>query len=229
MFGLTPLGTLHTVLSVVALVAAGWILVRDGGLPALNRRGIVYLVSTALVAALPPSFQPWNAVMRTGSWRLGEASIRIDALKERLQPGANPPPAQERGPVIVCLDTSASMEGAPEQVAKALALEAEQTKRSPIAQWRNDLIEWIIKNNRESLKLIVLFGGGARDAAGGQAGTVDGDAVARAGEELGPLWAKVPHSAEDEIDLPFPTKAAEMGLPPLAGSVFTFDGAGRAD
>lgn len=41
-----------------------------------------------------------------------------------------------------------------------------QDQDSPITQWRNELIEWIIRNNRESLKLIVLFGGGARDAAG---------------------------------------------------------------
>lgn len=37
---------------------------------------------------------------------------------------------------------------------------------SPITQWRNDLIDWILRNNRDSLKLIVLFGGAARDAAG---------------------------------------------------------------
>lgn len=35
---------------------------------------------------------------------------------------------------------------------------------SPLNKWRNDLIEWIIRNNPESLKLIVLFGGAARDA-----------------------------------------------------------------
>lgn len=36
---------------------------------------------------------------------------------------------------------------------------------SPLNKWRNDLIEWIIRNNRDSLKMIVLFGGAARDAA----------------------------------------------------------------
>jgi len=35
---------------------------------------------------------------------------------------------------------------------------------SPIVQWRNDLIDWIIRNNKDSMKLIVLFGGAARDA-----------------------------------------------------------------
>lgn len=35
---------------------------------------------------------------------------------------------------------------------------------SPAAKWRNDLIDWIIRNNRDSLKLIVSFGGAANDA-----------------------------------------------------------------
>jgi len=38
-----------------------------------------------------------------------------------------------------------------------------QDQDSPVAQWRNDLIEWIIRNNTESLQLIVAFGGAARD------------------------------------------------------------------
>jgi hypothetical protein len=41
-----------------------------------------------------------------------------------------------------------------------------QDQDSPMVKWRNNLIEWIIKNNADSLKLIVLFGGAARDAAG---------------------------------------------------------------
>lgn len=39
-----------------------------------------------------------------------------------------------------------------------------QNLKSPIVQWRNDLIDWIIRNNKESMKLIVLFGGTARDS-----------------------------------------------------------------
>lgn len=35
--------------------------------------------------------------------------------------------------------------------------------KSPITKWRNSLIDWIIRNNKESMKLIVLFGGAARD------------------------------------------------------------------
>lgn len=37
---------------------------------------------------------------------------------------------------------------------------------SPVTVWRNDLIDWIIRNNKDSLKLIVTFGGAARDAMG---------------------------------------------------------------
>lgn len=39
-----------------------------------------------------------------------------------------------------------------------------QDQSSPITQWRSDLIEKIIKDNDESLKLIVLFGGSAKDS-----------------------------------------------------------------
>lgn len=41
-----------------------------------------------------------------------------------------------------------------------------QDLNSPITKWRNQIIESIIRNNKDSLKLIVLFGGAARDAAG---------------------------------------------------------------
>ena len=51
-------------------------------------------------------------------------------------------------------------------------------QQSPLVQWRNKLIDWIIRNNKDSLKMIVLFGGAARDAAsvfiesrGGHVGT----------------------------------------------------------
>lgn len=39
-----------------------------------------------------------------------------------------------------------------------------QSQQSPITQWRNDLIEWIIRNNKDSLKMIVTFGGSAKDS-----------------------------------------------------------------
>jgi uncharacterized protein with von Willebrand factor type A (vWA) domain len=44
--------------------------------------------------------------------------------KEREEDGPREMPQLEKGPIIVCLDTSGSMHGTPEQVAKALTLEA---------------------------------------------------------------------------------------------------------
>jgi hypothetical protein len=38
------------------------------------------------------------------------------------------------------------------------------SQNSPITKWRNSLIDWIIRNNKESMKLVVTFGGAARDA-----------------------------------------------------------------
>lgn len=41
-----------------------------------------------------------------------------------------------------------------------------QDQNSPMVKWRNSLIDWIIRNNKESLKLVVLFGGAAQDSIG---------------------------------------------------------------
>lgn len=39
-----------------------------------------------------------------------------------------------------------------------------QDQGSPMVKWRNDLIDWIIRNNKDSIKMIVTFGGAARDS-----------------------------------------------------------------
>jgi uncharacterized protein with von Willebrand factor type A (vWA) domain len=49
------------------------------------------------------------------------------AAPPRSDPAPPRPEALERGPLIVCLDTSGSMRGAPENIAKAVALEAMRT------------------------------------------------------------------------------------------------------
>lgn len=41
-----------------------------------------------------------------------------------------------------------------------------QDQNSPMAKWRNGLIDWIIRNNRDSLRMVVLFGGSAQDSIG---------------------------------------------------------------
>ena len=50
---------------------------------------------------------------------------RLDPMAERRSTAAAPAPeGRERGPIVLCLDTSGSMRGAPEQVAKAAAIAA---------------------------------------------------------------------------------------------------------
>ena len=49
-------------------------------------------------------------------------SSESDVMTDFERP--KPQPKAERGPIIVCLDTSGSMQGAPEIVAKAIVLEA---------------------------------------------------------------------------------------------------------
>lgn len=41
-----------------------------------------------------------------------------------------------------------------------------QDQNSPMVKWRNSLIDWIMRNNKDSLRLVVLFGGSAQDAVG---------------------------------------------------------------
>ncbi len=75
-------------------------------------------------------------------WRARRAESRLlgydsEAVLHDLRPDPTSPPrhdlapprpeALERGPIILCLDTSGSMRGAPETIAKAVALEAMRT------------------------------------------------------------------------------------------------------
>jgi hypothetical protein len=68
-----------------------------------------------------------------------------------------------------------------------------QDLNSPMVKWRNGLIDWIIRNNKDSLKMIVLFGGSAQDSIGafveskgGKVGTMF------SAEELASQKVKVP-------------------------------------
>ncbi len=57
------------------------------------------------------------------SYRL-EGTEWVSSVLEQTEEKAKEVPRWERGPIIVCLDTSGSMAGVPEHVAKALTLEA---------------------------------------------------------------------------------------------------------
>src|SRR5690348_8721368 len=50
MFGLTTLGAVHTLISLVALASGLWLLARDGQIASRNSLGRVYLAATALTA-----------------------------------------------------------------------------------------------------------------------------------------------------------------------------------
>lgn len=41
-----------------------------------------------------------------------------------------------------------------------------QDLNSPMVKWRNRLVDWIIRNNRDSLRMIVVFGDSAQDSIG---------------------------------------------------------------
>lgn len=68
-----------------------------------------------------------------------------------------------------------------------------QDNNSPMVKWRNRLIDWIIRNNKDSLKLVVLFGGAAQDAVGTFIESKGGKVGARyTAQELAAKKVKVP-------------------------------------
>ncbi len=68
-----------------------------------------------------------------------------------------------------------------------------QDQNSPMVKWRNSLIDWIIRNNKDSLRLVVLFGGSAQDAIGTFIESRGGKVGARfTTEELSTKKVKVP-------------------------------------
>ena len=50
MFGLTPLGTIHTAISLVAIAAGAWAFARDRQIVPSNRLGQIYLAATTITA-----------------------------------------------------------------------------------------------------------------------------------------------------------------------------------
>ena len=67
MFGLTPLGTFHTAISLVAIVAGAWALVRDKEIVPGNRLGQLYLATTLITAATG------LMIFEHGGFRIGHA------------------------------------------------------------------------------------------------------------------------------------------------------------
>ena len=65
MLGLTPLGALHTAISLIAIASGVWALVRDKEIVPANRLGKLYLATTALTAATG------LAIFEHGGFRIG--------------------------------------------------------------------------------------------------------------------------------------------------------------
>lgn len=71
------------------------------------------------------------------TYRVEGVATEIVEIEEPGEEGTAKPLTRdklERGPIIICLDTSGSMEGAPETVAKALVLEAVRVAHSELRQ-----------------------------------------------------------------------------------------------
>ncbi|MBL0087018.1 MAG: VWA domain-containing protein [Ideonella sp.] len=118
-------------------------------------------------------------------WRARRAEARLltydsEAVLLDQRPDPSRPPSQalappcpqalERGPIILCLDTSGSMRGAPENIAKAVALEAMRTAHREqrgcllIAFGGPDeLIERELTHTREGLAALMALMGQAFD------------------------------------------------------------------
>ena len=67
MLGLTPLGAFHTAISLIAIVAGVWALVRDKEIMPRNRLGQLYLATTAMTAATG------LMIFEHGGFRIGHA------------------------------------------------------------------------------------------------------------------------------------------------------------
>lgn len=84
-------------------------------------------------------------------------------------------------------------------------------QRSPITQWRNDLIDWIIKNNKNSMKLIVLFGGAARDAIATYVESKGGDVRGRYEDHMTNIQVPLTKSEYAGGNNTFPSLVSKSG------------------
>ena len=94
-----------------------------------------------------------------GLWPEPDTTSRPEPSPEKEKGGE-----EGQGPVILCLDTSASMQGSPEQVAKAVALEvlniaSREMRSSHIFSFSgaNQLLEHTLTAKQGSLKAVLHF------------------------------------------------------------------------
>jgi uncharacterized protein with von Willebrand factor type A (vWA) domain len=103
-----------------------------------------------------------------------ESALLVEAVhdpRSRSSAYLTPEPtAQDRGPMIVCVDTSGSMKGAPEHIAKAVVLEAARTahlegRRCVLLAFGgpDEMMEWQLDLNARGLDAMLGFIGQAFD------------------------------------------------------------------
>ena len=113
----------------------------------------------------------WRARLAESRLRVwDEEAVLVDAVRDpggQARARAAPEPtARDRGPMIVCVDTSGSMKGAPEQLAKAVVLEAARTAHREGRGCRviafggpDELIEWSLDLSARGLDALLAFMG----------------------------------------------------------------------
>ena len=140
----------------------------------LGQRIETMLGSEAVLLAHPIGRKLWRA--RWAEARLLSLDTEAVLVDWRPDPAAPQrqrvvpplPQALERGPIIVCLDTSGSMRGAPETIAKAVVLQA---MRAAHVERRGCLL--ISFGGPDELLERVLAGGGSGEAGHGLADLLD--------------------------------------------------------
>ncbi len=78
------------------------------------------------------------------------------------------------------------------------------THDGPYSQWRNRLIDWVIRNNKDSLKMVMMLGGAGKDAGANYINARGGSVTARsnigdASKYKVPLFKMIPAGGNNEF------------------------------
>ena len=137
-------------------------------------------------------------------------AVRSPEGRPRTPSAPAPLPPRERGPMIVCVDTSGSMKGAPEQLARAVVLEVARTAHREGRGCRlmafggpDEVIEWSLDLSARGLDALLAFIGQGFDG-----GTDVATPILRAIE-------RVHEAAWQDADL-LVVSDGEFGVPPSA-------------
>ncbi len=103
-----------------------------------------------------------------------ESALLVEAVRDprgaRRAASLADPAARERGPMIVCVDTSGSMKGAPERLSKAIVIEAVRTAQRERRACHviafggaGEVVEWTLSRDAQGLADLLDFVGQAFD------------------------------------------------------------------